>query len=183
MPSPKESKYSKSKVEQYVKQKTGRRLAFGYEHCVRVYKLAKKLGSKYDPEILHAVAFLHDLVQGKNHEEQSAKQAELLLKHNMSATDVFRIQEAIRDHTALGEPKSVEGILVHDAALLDCLGGVGILQLALSAKKSSLKEIAKHIRNYREIIAEKLILKQSKSLGADRIEIMDLVLDVLEKEL
>ena len=186
MPSPKTSKYSKSKVEQYVKQQTGRRLAFGFEHAQRVYKLAKKLGSKYDDEILHAASFLHDLAQGKNHQDLSAKQAALLLKHDMSAPDMFRIQKAIRNHGVLGEPKGVEGILVHDAALLDALGGVGLLQLAINAKennKTSLGEVVKLIRNYRIAIANKLILKQSKSLAADRLGVMDLVLDALETEL
>jgi len=220
---PKKSKYSKSKskysktaVEQYVKQKTGRRLAFGYEHAQRVYALAKKLGSKYDDELLHATAFLHDIELGEHHEERSAKHAGILLKHQMSATDVFRIQEAIRDHVVLGEPKGVEAILVHDAALLDCLGGVGLLQLAFSAQEKSsrsrsggrgdvgtggganngggtssggskgaqsLKEIVKHIKSYRKVIVNKLMLRQSRALAAERIEIMDLALDALDREL
>ena len=132
---PKKSKYSKTAVEQYVKQKIGRRMAFGFEHAQRVYKLAKKLGSKYDDELLHAIAFLHDIELGEHHEEKSAKHAGILLKHQLPATDVFRVQEAIRDHTALGKPRSVEAILIHDAALLDCLGGVGLLQLAFSAQE------------------------------------------------
>ena len=200
MPLVKKPKYSKTAVEQYVKQKTGCRLAFGFEHAQRVYKLAKKLGSKYDDELLHAVAFLHDIDLGEHHEEKSAKHAGILLKHQMSATDVFRVQEAIRDHVALGKPKGVEAILVHDAALLDCLGGVGLLQLAFSALekgkrgrsiggstggkgKQSLKDIAKYIKSYRKVIANKLRLKQSRALAAERIGVMDLALDALEREL
>tara|TARA_Y100000310_G_scaffold341753_1_gene441935 strand:+ start:272 stop:826 length:555 start_codon:yes stop_codon:yes gene_type:complete len=184
MPKEHKLKYSKEKIENYCKLKAGRKLAFGFEHCQRVYKLAKKLGSRYDDEILHAAAFLHDIERGKDHEKKSANHAALLLKFHMGDTDIFRVQEAIYKHTALGEPKSVEAILVHDAALLDCLGGVGMLQLALAMQdKKSLKDLVKHIKNHRNVIAEKLVLKQSKSLAADRIGAMDLMFDALEKEL
>jgi len=174
--------YSKEEIEQYVKNKASR-IAFGYEHAKRVYKLAKKLGSKYDKEILHAVAFLHDIELTGEHETKSAKHAGILLKHRMSKPDIFRVQEAIKDHTTIGKPKSVEGILVHDAALLDCLGGVGLLQLAMISGKKDLKEVVKYINNYRTMIASKLILKQSRSLAAERMEMMDLVLDALDREL
>lgn len=186
MPQKKSQKYSKEAIEQYVKQKIGRRLAFGFDHCQRVYRLARKLGKGYDDEILHAVAFLHDIELGKDHENRSAKQAALVLKRDMSASDIFRVQEAIKNHGALGQPKSVEGILVHDASLLDCLGGIGLLQLAFLFEKQGKKtmgDIVTHIGNYREIAAEKLILKQSKSLGAERVSFMDLALSALDKEL
>lgn len=179
-------KYSKEEIENYVKNKTLNRIAYGYEHATQTYKLAKKLGSNYDDEILHAACFLHDIEQDQNHEEKSANQADMLLKRFMPDTDRFRVKEAILNHTMFGAPKSAEAILVHDASLLNSLGAIGILQLTIShtegKEKLKIREIIKHLKNYRKMIPDKLILRQSISLAADKLQVMDLFIDEAGKE-
>lgn len=180
-------KYSKEEIENYVKNKTLNRTGFGFEHALQTYKLAKKLGSKYDDEILHAACLLHHIEQGMNYEGKSAQHADVLLRRYMNEADRFRVKQAILNHAVLGRPKSVEEILTHDASLLNSLGVVGMLQLTaahVEAKdKLKLGEIVQKIKNIRKIVPEKLVLKQSISLAAEKIELMDLAIDMLEKEL
>lgn len=175
-------KYSKEEIENYVKNKTLSRQVFGYEYCNNIYKLAKKLGSKYDDEILHASCYLHHIEQGPGYEEKSAKHADILLKRYLNEVDRYRVKEAILEHNFLGKPSSVEAILVHDAFLLSYLGPIGVLQITLSEKDLKLKEIAGRIKNIRAF-SEKLILKQSISSAADKLQIIDLFIEALEKEI
>ena len=173
--------YSKQAIEDYVKLRTKNRAVCDFEHCVRVYKMARKLDSHCDDDIVHAAAFLHDLDLSDDHEIRSAELAERVLNRYMDPADIFRVKDAIRNHTALGNPKSTEAIVIHDADLLDYIGAIGFVRLSVAAvewyEKKSATDILKYILSMRNLIAEKLILKQSRSIGADRLSAMDILLE------
>lgn len=173
--------YSKQAIEDYVKLRTSSQSISDFNHSLRVYQLAKKLGSNYDEEILHAACFLHDISVAKDHEKRSAELASRILSRYMDQSDIYRVSDAILNHTALGQPKSVEAILVHDADLLDYLGAIGFVRLALAAVQwqglKDIKDILKYVQSMKEIISRKLVLKQSKSLAADKLSIMDMLLE------
>lgn len=173
--------YSKQAIEEYVKLRTKNKTICDFEHSARVYKMARKLAPHCDDEIVHAAAFLHDLDLSGDHEIRSAELAERVLAKYMDRSDIFRVKDAIRNHTALGFPKSTEAIVIHDADLLDYLGAIGFVRLSLAAvewyEKKNAIDILKYIQSMRNLIANKLILKQSQSIGADRISAMDMLLE------
>jgi hypothetical protein len=70
-------------IQQYAKDLTAGRLASGYEHSYRLYRLARQIGESldyYDDEILHAACFLHDLDITARHPEASAEKARAILE-------------------------------------------------------------------------------------------------------
>ena len=177
--------YSRKAIESYVKLRLANRIVCDFTHCQRVWKLARKLGTqKFDEDILHAAAFLHDISLAKDHEKRSADIAARVLRRYMDPADIYRVQEAIKNHTITGKPKSVEAILIHDADLLDYLGAEGFVRLSLAAahwhNKTDPKEILKYISNMKRQIGAKLVLKHSKSIAADKMLAMEYLINVKE---
>lgn len=181
-------RYSKSYVEDYVKNHTFHDQICGFDHCKRVYELAKKLGKTYDDEVLHAAAFLHDINIGKkDHNLKSAAMAVKIIKNKLPLHKIHEVSEAIINHGMSGRPKSPEAILIHDADLLDYLGAIGFIRLSLMAKewyaRTGIYEILTLIRNLKNKIANSLLLNQSKSKAADLLNVMKLLLQQAEEEL
>ena len=181
-------KYSKRAIEAYVKSHTLADSICGFDHCKRVYLMAKRLGRDYDDNVLHAAAFLHDIgIHRKNHEKASAERAEKVIGDSLQKHKLHEVKEAIINHVSEGKPKSPEAILIHDADMLDYLGMTGFIRLVFIARdwygKSDIYEVLRFVKNYKERVADKLILKQSKSKAADLLNIMDLILQQAEEEL
>ena len=123
-------------IQQYAKDLTAGRLASGYEHSYRIYHLARQIGEglDYDDEILHAACFLHDIEVMVDHPRGSAKRAESILgETGFPAGKIPRVTAAILSHLPGREPSSIEGKLLHDANLLDCIGAVGFARLSIGA--------------------------------------------------
>lgn len=110
----------------------------GFDHVLRVYHLAEKIGAAEgaDLEIVRAAALLHD-VQGSNpnggergnHHEASAEEAaRILTTEGWSAERIARVQECIRAHRYRGNqhPRSLEAQVLFDADKLDVLGAIGV---------------------------------------------------------
>lgn len=111
----------------------------GFDHVLRVYHMAEKIGRAEDAdiEILHAAALLHD-AQGShpagggraNHHEQSAEfAAEVLHKEGWSAEKIMQVQECIRGHRFRNTgkpPESLEARVLFDADKLEVLGAIGV---------------------------------------------------------
>lgn len=181
-------KYSKAHIENYVKNHTFHDSICGFDHVKRVHALAKKLGKEYDPNVLHAACFLHDIkANAKDHHLRSAEVAEQAIGETLPLHKIHEVKQAIIHHGLDGKPKSPEAILLHDADLLDYLGAVGFIRLALAARdwydKKDIYEILKLIRVMKDRIADALILNQSKSKAADLLNIMDLTILQVEEEL
>ncbi len=171
----------KQDIEEYAKEHTSEHI----EHIDRVFKLAKKLVKNYDEEVLHAACYLHHLEKDHN---KAAERAEEFLKHKGFPPErIFRIKDAILHHPHIGRPKSIEAIALHDADLLDYLGAVGFVKIALEVKKefghNELKSIVSVMKDVRNNAAKKLVLKQSMDKAADKIVFMDFAIHELEKEL
>jgi uncharacterized protein len=110
----------------------------GFDHVLRVYRLAEKLAGAAgaDLEIVRAAALLHD-VQGshptgggrKDHHETSAEEAaRILTAEGWKAERIVRVQECIRAHRFRGHqrPASLEAQVLFDADKLDVLGAIGV---------------------------------------------------------
>ena len=174
-------------IHQYVKDLTGDRLASGYEHCYRVYHLARELDTNYDEDVLYAACFLHDLITtGNDFHIKSAEKAEQLLHEvGFPAEKISTVVECIRTHAPDEKPILKEAQLRHDANLIDSLGAIGVIRLSIGAffwhHLKNLKQIVDLIKSYRNK-ASNLIFPKAKELAKIKIEFMDKLLSELDKE-
>ncbi|NOQ55889.1 MAG: HD domain-containing protein [Nanohaloarchaea archaeon] len=181
----------KTDIEQYAKDTLDGELAAGIDHFERVYSNAKKIAKKgemnYDDQILHAACFLHDIEQDEPHAEKSSHVAEKFLKKiNFPEEKIAPVKKAILTHLPNGQPTTDEGILLHDADLLDFLGAIGITRLSIAAwdwfNAKDMREVVKTLKKYRKVYSS-LILDESKKLANNKIIVMDMFIRQLEDEM
>ena len=174
-------------IYQYAKEFTAGRIASGFSHCHRVYHLARELSGSYDDDILYAACYLHDLDISEDGSAVSAEKAEHILQEiGFHATKINFVVEAIKTHWPDGKrPEIPEAILLHDANLIDSLGAIGVIRLAIGAsywyQYKTLKQVLDLIKEFREK-ARLLILPKSKELAEIKIKFMDSIIKELEEE-
>ena len=164
---------------------------YGYEHCLRVYALAKDLAISenvtYDTEILRAAALLHDVGLYKayarrepaDHAKRSALVAGRILQDwDFPPQASQAVIEAIELHPP-GVPGGAasETVLLKDAIGLDYLGAIGVSRmLAMVGTEDDVPDIPTaiwHAESLRQKIPDLLILQSSKDLAARRIREME----------
>ena len=112
--------------------------AHDFEHIMRVYKNAEKIGKKEkaNMRLVRPSVLLHDIVfyqksdkRSKNASNESALQAaKILKKYGYHRSEIGIITQAIREHSfSKGMiPSTIEGKVLQDADRLDALGAIGI---------------------------------------------------------
>lgn len=178
----------KQKIEEHSKKRTQKELAAGFDHFIRVYRTAKSLASGFDDQALHAACFLHDIILDEVHEKSSYNYAENFLKRIDFPEEKLKIvRDAILNHVPEGRPKTIEGVLLHDADLLDFLGATGIARTSIGAREwhgaTTLKDVLETMKRFRKITFKNLILEKSKEIAEEKIQAMDAVIIKLEKEI
>jgi uncharacterized protein len=111
----------------------------GFDHALRVYKLAESIGKQLDAdlEILHAAALLHDASGAApgdsgtrgSHEQDSAEFARSVLQEEgWSEERIAAVDHCIRSHRYRNreEPQSLEAKILFDADKLDVVGAFGV---------------------------------------------------------
>ena len=164
---------------------------WGYEHCLRVYALARDLGRAenlaFDAELLYIAALLHDIGLYKayarrkeqDHARRSSAVAEQLLRDaNFPARDTETILDAIEHHPPGAHAGvTVEAALLKDAVALDYLGAIGVSRtLAMVGSEDDVPDLASAMRNIRDLhrgMPGYLLLESSKSVARDRISEME----------
>lgn len=174
-------------ILQYSKDMCAGRLARGFDHCNRVYHLAKHLQDDYDDEVLYAATYLHDIILSEPHQLQSAEKAEAVLHEvGFNPGKIKLVKEAILNHIPEGNPSFKEAKMLHDADILDSLGMVGITRLAIGAffwkGVKSISSIVGLIAEYKERVEGRLFLEKSKELAKEKIAFMEKALKQLAKE-
>lgn len=115
----------------------------GFDHVMRVYQTAEKLGQAEgaDLEIVRAAALLHD-VEGaetaggdegrKDHHEASAEFAASVLEaEGWPAGRIAAVQHCIRAHRFRNRsepPQTLEAKVLFDADKLDVIGAIGVVR-------------------------------------------------------
>ncbi len=174
-------------IYQYVKDITAGRIASGFNHCTRIYHLARELDVEgYDDDILYAACYLHDVVIGENGYKLSAEKAEQILHEvGFPPNKIQPVKEAILTHWPGENPQTLEAKLLHDANLLDSLGAIGIVRLSIGAffwyHYKTLRDVLNLLREYREF-GKKLIFPRSKELAEKKLKFMDEAIIELELE-
>ena len=110
----------------------------GFDHVLRVYRLAQHLAEKEgaDWEIVAAAALLHDASgsaagngeERAEHHELSAQFAhQILVKEGWSQERIAAVQHCIRAHRFRSgeEPQTIEARVLFDADKLDAIGAIG----------------------------------------------------------
>jgi uncharacterized protein len=111
----------------------------GFDHVLRVYHLAERIGAALDAdlEVLRAAALMHDASgahpgdeHGRaSHERQSADFARATLESEGWEEDrIEAVMHCIRAHRYRGEerPQSLEAKILFDADKLDVIGAFGV---------------------------------------------------------
>ncbi|HEX4165391.1 MAG TPA: hypothetical protein VHZ55_07945 [Bryobacteraceae bacterium] len=129
-------------IEEYIAREARPREKFG--HQPRLCALAVQIGQgqSYDDDVVHAAAWFHDLGVFSGHRPESPSELErwdntayamkcapdILESLGFPATKIPAVVEAIRTHQAAEEPATTEGVILHDADILEQLGAVGVLR-------------------------------------------------------
>ena len=175
-------------ILQYSRDMSAGRLARGFDHCNRVYHLAKQLDDTYDDDVLYAATYLHDIIFAEPHQLASAEKAEAVLHEvGFGPEKISLVKEAILNHIPEGNPSFKEAKMLHDADILDSLGMAGLTRLAIGAfflkGAKTLQEVLNLIREYKERAVSHLVLNRGKELARERIDFMEKALHQLEKEI
>ena len=178
-------------IQQYAKDLTAGRLASGYEHSYRIYRLAGKIGEgmKYDDEVLHAACFLHDVEMSSGHPESSAEKARVILgETGFTPGKIETVYRAILYHMPgeSGEETSIEGKLLHDANLLETVGAIGLIRLSIGSffwhHLKTMGEVIELLKRWRGY-AETFFFPEAKQLAKRRVEFLDQAISRFEEEL
>jgi HD superfamily phosphodiesterase len=175
-------------ILQYSRDMSAGRLARGFDHCNRVYHLAKQLEDTYDDDVLYAATYLHDIIFAEPHQLASAEKAEAVLHEvGFGPEKISLVKEAILNHIPEGNPSFKEAKMLHDADILDSLGMAGLTRLAIGAfflkGAKTLQEVLNLVREYKERAVSHLVLNRGRELARERIEFMEKALCQLEKEI
>ena len=112
--------------------------AHDFEHIMRVYKNAQKIGKKekVNMKLVLAAVLLHDIIsfpksdaRSKTSSIKSSIAAQRILKnHGFDKKEIKIISDAIRDHSFSRDtvPNTIEGKILQDADRLDAIGAIGI---------------------------------------------------------
>ena len=173
-----------------------------FSHQPRLYALAKRLGDgmKFDDDVLHAAAWLHDLgvFVGHRPEDPTAlatwdnvayavKQAPgLLVAFGFPEEKIEAVVEVIANHLPSGTPRSVEAILLRDADMLEQLGAIGILRnvskVGRDTRFHTFSDALALLRRNAVELPCKLQLPQSRKLAEARQRVMAAFLEAADDE-
>ena len=112
----------------------------GYDHILRVYRMAERLAlaEGADLEIVRAAALLHDAegpLTGESRSEHQLASAEfarqILLAENWDDERIAGVQHCIRAHRFRDDreqPQTIEAQVLFDADKLDAIGAIGAVR-------------------------------------------------------
>lgn len=166
-------------------------MAHGYEHSLRVLKLARFIAEREGAnlEIVLKAAELHDVARDKeNHAFESAEIARKILRAQGYSEDfVEAVAHAIEAHSFSGKvkPRTLEAKVLSDADKLDALGAIGVARAFMVAgeKGRSVEETLKHFEEKLLRLKDMLYTETAKKLAEKRHEFLKLFYEELKREL
>jgi len=194
-------------IKKYSKEQMDKLGLYGWPHVQRVFRLCLKIaeleGGNVDLEVLRAAALLHDIAKyvqknspGINHGAVGAEMAEAFLrKCGFPESKIRAVCHAIRAHTHVEEPTSIEAKILHDADFLDKLGAVGIATIFIKAclTDQTIEEVLESfymekresyvIKHVNWIKKPHLYTETAKKIAEKRNKIVSPFFDQLRKEI
>lgn len=170
--------------------------SWGVRHSQRnlamAFTLAAALDLDVDHDVLTAAAYLHDWgglepyeVEGVPHQVRSAELAESFLRDSGFPMAKWpAVRDAILGHVPNGQPTTPEGIVLHDADLLDFMGAEGVARfLAAPSDEPSLDQGVSYIEDFGLTLGDRLITDLARRMAEPRLAYMRGFLEQLRSEL
>jgi uncharacterized protein len=173
-----------------------------YGHQPRLYALACQVGEDMtcDDDVVFAAAWMHDLGVFTGHRPEDerelagwdhipytvARTRELLAQWGFPLTKIGAVEEAIRTHQPHDDPRTVEGIVLHDADILEQLGAVGfaraLAKIGRDTRYPTFSQVVPVLRRALEEFPGKLRTERARALAEPRIAVLRAFLAALEAE-
>ena len=143
--------------------------AWGYEHGLRDYTMAKQIAAgasiKYDDDVLFAASMLHDMGgfdpyarAGVDHAIRTTEVIDPVLKaagFPMEKSDA--VKAAVRTHSYYDatKPTTSEAVLLHDADCLDFVGNVSVMRIvSIAGHEPSIPTVKKSLQLLESLYSE-----------------------------
>jgi len=173
-----------------------------FSHQPRLYELTRAIGAgqSYDDDVVFAAVWLHDLgvFVGHRPEDPEAlarwdcvayamQQApEILARFGFPTAKIPAVVEAIRTHQPQHDPKSIEGIILRDADILEQLGAVAVLRtvckIGRDTRFTTFPDALKVLRKNAATLPGWLKLPSSQKLATPRVELLLAFIQAAEAE-
>ena len=170
--------------------------SWGERHAQRNLRTAMAIaqaeGLTVDYDVLTAAAYLHDWgglepyeVEGVPHQIRSVELAEPFLREAGFPMEKWpAVRDAILGHVPNGQPTTPEGIVLHDADLLDFMGAEGIARfLAAPSDQPTVDQGLSYIEDFGLTLGDRLITNEARRLAEPRLAYMSGFLEQLGSEL
>jgi uncharacterized protein len=170
--------------------------SWGERHSHRNFALALQLaeaeGLTVDPDVLFAAALLHDWgglepfeVEGTPHQVRSVELGEPFLREAGFPMEKWpAVRDAILGHVPNGQPTTPEGIVLHDADLLDFMGAEGVARFfGAPSEEPNLDQGVSYIEDFGLTLGDRLITAEARRLAEPRLAYMRGFLEQLRSEL
>ncbi len=166
---------------------SGAHPAWGLNHCLRVFNLAKELSQHLtlDQEILYVAAILHDTgkyptyaLPNIDHSLRSKGIAtNVLQRMSFAPTKLSKVLDAIESHMYYSEPgRCDEAVYLRDADILDNLGNVGLMRLFSLVGQDDLiqtpEDAVERAKTFAEALPNKAFTRAGRRLAVKRREEM-----------
>ena len=170
--------------------------SWGFRHAERNYALAAELaaaeGLILDDDVLFAAAYLHDWgglepfeVDGTPHQVRSVELAEPFLREAGFPMEKWpAVRDAILGHVPNGQPTTPEGIVLHDADLLDFMGAEGVARFfGAPSEEPNLDQGVSYIEDFGLTLGDRLLTDTARRMAEPRLAYMRGFLEQLRSEL
>lgn len=170
--------------------------SWGFRHAERNLALALSLAAAEDLdvdfEVLSAAAYLHDwgglepfAVEGTPHQVRSVELAEPFLREAGFPMEKWpAVRDAILGHVPNGQPTTPEGIVLHDADLLDFMGAEGVARfLGAPSDEPNLDQGVSYIEDFGLTLGDRLLTDTARRMAEPRLAYMLGFLEQLRREL
>ncbi|MHB8125886.1 MAG: HD domain-containing protein [Desulfitobacteriaceae bacterium] len=166
---------------------SGAHPAWGINHCLRVFNLAKELSQHLtlDQEILYVAAMLHDTgkyptyaLSNIDHSLRSKGIAtNVLQRMTFAPTKLSKVLDAIESHMYYSEPgRCDEAVYLRDSDILDNLGNVGLMRLFSLVGQDELiqtpEDAVERAKTFAEALPNKASTRAGRRLAVKRREEM-----------
>ncbi len=166
---------------------SGAHSAWGLNHCLRVFNLAKELSQHLtlDQEILYVAAMLHDtgkypayILPNIDHSLRSKGIAtNVLQRMTFAPTKLPKVLDAIESHMYYSEPgRCDEAVYLRDSDILDNLGNVGLMRLFSLVGQDELiqtpEDAVERAKTFAEALPNKAFTRAGRRLAVKRREEM-----------
>ena len=187
--------------------------AHDFDHIMRVYKNAQKIGKKENAnmKLVLAAVLLHDIISFPKSDKKSKTSSikssivaqKILHSHGYNKDEIQIISDAIRHHSFSRDrvPSTIEGKVLQDADRLDAMGAIGIARAFSVAgsekrpfynksdpfckgrKPDDIKWTLDHFYKKLLLLEKKMNTNAAKNEARRRTKIMRRFLDDFKKEI